>query len=102
MSVRSPVLPSSFQMPCPHTHEHESSLGTLTPDEAGSEEAVCALEVCHSVWPSLPPSKATFTPPLRQKMDEGLFFSLPPLMSTHSEIKAILQHAFDTHLSDVE
>ncbi|TSK28240.1 hypothetical protein Baya_2427 [Bagarius yarrelli] len=39
----SPVLPSSFQTPCPHTHEHESSLGTLTPDETGREEAVCAL-----------------------------------------------------------
>lgn len=85
MSVRSPVLPSSFQTPCPHTHEHESSLGTLTPDEAGSEEAVCALEVCHGVWPSShPPGKATFTPPIRQKKDERLFFLPPPPFNVHT------------------
>lgn len=69
------------------------------PDEAGSEEAVCALEVCHGVWPSLPPSKATFTPPLRQKMDEKLFF---PFNVHTLRNKGDFAFAFDTHLSDVE
>lgn len=108
MSVRSPVLPSSFQTPCPHTHEHESSLGTLMPDEAGREEAVCALEVCHGVWPSLSPAKPLSLPLLRQKMENGRGDigrgrgAFVPLMSAHSDTWRTLQHAFDAHVCDVE